>query len=109
MRKQNQSVQQQAGRKCLDSGFVRVSPAPRGQSPTVGLSDLVLDSCWGSDQQVLEEAQVLLPWLSLLALWNTCASESRGLGTIATLCDSSRTWSEKKNIRMNKLTFCRWI
>lgn len=91
MRKQNLSVQAQAGTKCLDSGSVKVSPATRGQSPTVGLSDLVPDSHWGSDQQESEEARVLLPWLSRFALWNTCASESRGLGTIVTLCDSSHT------------------
>lgn len=98
MKKQNLCVRPQQGRQSLDSGFVRVSPGTWIQSPTVGLCDLVPDSHWGSEQQESEEQQVLQAWLCCLAPWNTCAGESKGLGTTATLYDSSHTWSEKSNI-----------
>lgn len=82
MRKQNLSVRLPAEQKSLDSGFVKVFPATqRPKSPTVGLSDPVPDLYWGSAQRA---PQVLSAWFYCLALWNTCASESGGLGMIAT-------------------------
>lgn len=89
-------MRRQAEQKCLESGSAGASPeTQRPKLPAVALSDLLLDSYWGSVPRVSEAAQVLPAWFYSPALWNTCASESGGLGTIATWCDSSHTCGEK--------------
>lgn len=83
--RQNSTVRLQAALKCLDSGSVGASPGTlRPKLPTFGLSDLLLDSHWGSVRRAWEAGQLLPAWVYCPALWNMCASESRGLGMIAT-------------------------